>query len=234
MSGSDEALACYTEAIRLYSDLPSLVIPLANSFLVKEAPLESTFNNSTFMGLREAHRWVARALCRGSVLAARQPHVDVTLRFVRSYHAIAQLWPSTFRPSQRSFMLKLYLSALHNSYIPHPSSRASPGFQWLVFPMPSTIMPNGTVAQIWSREAVTAMEQGMVLLGQVTEFPKAGNINWRVVEFMQACVRLWERSGYQQSVASQAIKVNTIRFCLFLVHTTLIASRSLVRSCGGR
>ncbi|KAJ9101909.1 hypothetical protein QFC19_004990 [Naganishia cerealis] len=104
-------------------------------------------------------------------------------------------------------MLKLYLSALHNSYIPHPSSRASPNFQWFVFPMPSTVIPNGTVAQIWSRETVAAMEQGMILLGQVTEFPKAGNINWRVVEFMQACVRLWERSGYQQAEASQVIKV---------------------------
>ncbi|KAJ9108884.1 hypothetical protein QFC21_000205 [Naganishia friedmannii] len=208
VSGSDHAQACYIEAIRLYSDLPSLVIPLANSFLVRETPLEgSALNNSAFTSLREAHRWISRALCRGSVLAARQPHVDVTLRFVRSYHAIAQLWPSTFRPSQRSFMLKLYLSALHNSYISHPSSRASPGFQWFVFPMPSTILPNGTVAQLWSREAVAAMEQGRILLGQVTEFPKAGNINWRVVEFMQACVRLWERSGYQQSEASQAIKV---------------------------
>lgn len=199
---------CYAQAIRLYSDLPSLVVPLTSSFLVREMPTGNYPLSTTFVALREAHRWVARALCRGSVLVARQPDVNSSLRFVRSYHVIANLWPTSFRPSERCFMLKLYLSALHGAYIPHPSLRPSPNIAWFVFPMPSTIIPKGTVAQLWSREVVAAMEQGKMLLGEVTEFPKAGSINWRVVEFMQACVRLWERSGYQSAEASQAIKVS--------------------------
>jgi hypothetical protein len=103
-------------------------------------------------------------------------------------------------------MLKLYLCALHNTYIPHPSSPAA-GAEWYIFPKPSTVIPRGTSAQLWERETVAAMEQGRVLLGDVTEFPRAGSVNWRVAEFLQACVRLWERSGYQSSQAAQAIKV---------------------------
>lgn len=78
------------------------------------------------------------------------------------------------------------------------------------------------------------MEQGRLLLEKVTEFPKAGNINWRVVEFMQACVRLWERSGYQQSEASQAIKVSAIGFPVPRLRATLTNFHPLVRSYGGR
>jgi hypothetical protein len=208
LADSSDAVMCYTQAIRLYSDLPSLVVPLTTSFLVKDTPAAHHSVSPTFVTLREAHRWVARALCRGSVLVARQPNITNSLRFVRSYHVIANLWPTSFRASERCFMLKLYLSALHGAYIPHPSSRPSPSTAWFVFPMPSTIIPRGTVAQLWSREAVAAMEQGKTLLNEVTEFPKAGSINWRVVEFMQACVRLWERSGYQSAEASEAIKVS--------------------------
>ena len=203
-----DAVMCYTQAIRLYSDLPSLVIPLATSFLVRDTPTGNGPIPSAFVNLREAHRWVARALCRGSVLVARQPDISSSLRFVRSYHAIADLWPTSFRPSERCFMLKLYLSALHAAYIPHPTSNPSSSVAWYVFPMPSTIIPRGTIAQLWSREIIAAMEQGNTLLSEVTEFPKAGSINWRVVEFMQACVRLWERSGYQSAEASQVIKVS--------------------------
>jgi hypothetical protein len=158
--------------------------------------------------MREAHRWVSRALCRGSVLVARGSNLDATARFTRSYHTIAHLWPATFRPSQRCFMLRLYLAALHAAHIPHPSARPSPESGWYVFPIPSTIIPRGTAAQLWEREVVAAVEQGQALLGDVTEFPRAGSINWRVVEFMQACVRLWERSGYLAAEAAQAIKVS--------------------------
>lgn len=201
-----KALASYAHAIRLYADLPGLVIPLTASFLVRDAPPPSISNVPAFPTLREAHRWVSRALCRGSVLAAREADVGVTLRWTRTYHAIAQLWPTSFRPSQRCFMLKLYLSALHNTYIPHPSSPVA-GAEWYIFPKPSTVIPRGTSAQLWERETVAAMEQGRVLLGDVTEFPRAGSVNWRVGEFLQACVRVWERSGYQSPQAAQAIKV---------------------------
>ena len=208
MADHSDAIMCYTHAIRLYSDLPSLVIPLATSFLVRDTPAGNVSAPAAFVNLREAHRWVARALCRGSVLVARHPDVSSSLRFVRSYHAIANLWPTSFRPSERCFMLKLYLSALHGAYIPQPTSRPLPSLAWYVFAMPSTIIPRGTIAQLWSREIIAAMEQGKMLLSEVTEFPKAGSINWRVVEFMQACVRLWERSGYQSTEASEVIKVS--------------------------
>lgn len=223
-----DAVMCYTQAIRLYSDLPSLVIPLATSFLVRDTPAGNGPVPSAFVNLREAHRWVARALCRGSVLVARQPDISSSLRFVRSYHAIANLWPTSFRPSERCFMLKLYLSALHAAYIPHPTSNPSSSVAWYVFPMPSTIIPRGTIAQLWSREIIAAMEQGKTLLSEVTEFPKAGSINWRVVEFMQACVRLWERSGYQSAEASQVIKVSGPQTTAFP-----FGSKIPLRSCGG-
>jgi hypothetical protein len=103
-------------------------------------------------------------------------------------------------------MLKLYLSALHHAYIPHPSS--PPSGEFYIFPKPSTVIPRGTTAQLWERETLAAMEQGRVLLGDVTEFPRAGSVNWRVEEFMGACVRLWERGGYLSVLAAETIKVS--------------------------
>lgn len=200
---AERALEAYREATNLFASLPDLTRSFNESFLNTEPSLLR--QPSSFSTYREAHRWISRALSRGTVISARSTHLHTTLAFARTYHLIAREWPTSFRPRQRQVMLSIYLRVLHAAYMPYPALPPKKGTRWFVFD--KEFPAKGSMADIWLRESRAVMSQGQRLLNETTKFPKAGEVNWLVVNFIQRCVELWERSGLLEQEARETIKL---------------------------
>lgn len=145
--------------------------------------LMATVPNSTdFASRREALRWLSKALARATVISGRSDDLQRTLRFARAYHTIGRDWPIPFRPKQRQAMLDIYLQALQADRPPTPILR-------------------------WQKETRSALIHGQRLLGGTTTFPRAGETNWAVINFIERSVELWEDGGMQQDDARQVISI---------------------------
>jgi tetratricopeptide (TPR) repeat protein len=221
-----EALDRYLQAIRVFADIPGITLPLTDTFLVNlpattqgltgakvlptPARPASTRATPTFLSHREAHRWVATALTRATIISARTKDLNRTTRLARTYHVISKMWPTTFRSSQQAFMLSLYLRALHAGHAGSRSGTASSAeVDWLVCDIPNSISSNvrGTKSQLWSREWIEAVKEGKRLLSETTTFPRAGQTNWKVQRFVEDAMDVWERAGCGISEAKEVVKI---------------------------
>ena len=133
---------------------------------------------SSYTQYLELWRWVEQLLWRTIVIAVRVSTDELILSALfRQYFACSSHWIPSFRPQHRSTVSTLYLHFV----ISQAKASKSPG---------SDV---GTPS--WLPEARSVIQEYRSVLNISTKFPRAGERNVLVEEFVDLCVATWEASG---------------------------------------
>jgi hypothetical protein len=213
-----KALVAYSNALPLFSLLISMIpVPTATTSNGK-------LDFSSFSSFRELWRWVERLLSRAIVLASRvtplrgystQENVvgeEYVWMWLNYYSEFSKYWPTTFRTHHRSVIASLHLRA----------------FILLTPSQPRPPSPYGHISAPWLHKARTVVNEHRSILDISTRFPRAGERNEMVEEFVDLCVALWQASG---SVGEDAGWVIDVRFASFIFH---LLTNSPPRFFGGQ
>ena len=147
---------------------------------------------SSYAQYLELWRWVEQLLWRTIVIAVRVSIDEPTLSALfRQYFACSSHWIPSFRPQHRSTISTLYLHFVISQ------AKASKG---------SSL---DTGAPSWLPEARSVIQEYRSVLNVSTKFPRAGERNVLVEEFVDLCVATWEASG---AVGEHAGWVLDVRF----------------------
>ncbi|KAG8935289.1 hypothetical protein FRC01_003040 [Tulasnella sp. 417] len=65
--------------------------------------------------------------------------------------------------------------------------------------------PSALSKQAWRDEARRLASEMKVILENITEFPRAGEVNHRVLDFVDLCVAAWEKGGFDETDAGWVI-----------------------------
>ncbi|KAG6918514.1 hypothetical protein DXG01_013876 [Tephrocybe rancida] len=191
-----------TVALKAYSVALPLFATLGSAFQDPNMSASAPSTNAkVFIQQRELWRWVERLLWRAIVVSARTtgpnsceiPHEDVWIWF-RQYATCSIYWPATFRTSHRSTISVLYLRATILRY--HPKHILSP-----------TSQPAASDERAWLHAARMVVNDYRAMLGACTRFPRAGERNVRVEEFVDLCVGIWEAGGASGEGAGWVIDI---------------------------
>lgn len=178
---------------------------------------------TSFTKFRELWRWVERLLWRAIILASHQydvhhgqPGKDMSVSnslwtWLNHYSACSVFWPSNFMTSHRSTISGLYLRAL---VLRHENTN----------PLPKGLAPSKPPP--WLSTARTVVQEYRSILSVSTKFPKAGQRNIKVEEFVDLCVAVWEAAGAVGSYTSWVIDVSFQLRPMYKAH--------LFRYCGGQ
>lgn len=209
-------------------------LPLLTTAL-SELKLSISVDYALFTQLHELWRWVERLIWRGVVLSA-QSHQDdsgeqegeLLWAWLDHYTKCSTYWPATFRTAHRSTISTLYLRALVLRYS-GPSSASLPPFK----EEDDSTIKNGNGKRLqqqqpWVHTARGVVQDYRAILSASTQFPRAGERNTRVEEFVDLCVAVWEASGGVGEHTGWVIDVCLSQ--LFLVNMIL----SAVRFSGGQ
>ncbi|KZT54059.1 hypothetical protein CALCODRAFT_485892 [Calocera cornea HHB12733] len=137
---------------------------------------------------RELWRWAERLLWRAAVVASRISSIPHSLQILRSYHLCSQWWAAAFRPFHRPRAYALFVRAL-------------------CFCCPldvdtNTILPSASMSlSSWMSEAKDALHEYKNILQATTVFPRAGQVNTKVVDFADSCMAVWEKGGESEDEA---------------------------------
>ncbi|KLO16848.1 hypothetical protein SCHPADRAFT_937555 [Schizopora paradoxa] len=161
------ALAAYDKGCSL---LKSFSIP-------KSLPTRPGKSNlDSFTRYRELWRWTDMLLWRAISISAKHRNIDDALPLLRSYMLHSSHWSSNFRAVHRQRIFALYLRAL----ILYADC------------LPSPLFANKAA---WSTEMRSVINEYRLILGSTTSFPRAGERNILVEEFVDYCVAGWEACG---------------------------------------
>lgn len=154
----------------------------------------------SFTLYRELWRWVERLLWRTSILSAKTQPLSHTHRILKIYQAHSVHWPATYRPVHRLTIAQLHLHVLLRTY---------------------------TVAAkvAWLTELRSLVTDYRILLTATTTFPRAGQRNFKVEEFVDLCVAAWEMAGASGEHAGWVIDVCIPSFHTYTHHSTKRSSR---------
>jgi hypothetical protein len=180
-----ERLSQPKKAIQAYSS----ALPLLSS-IESEIPQTITATHSSsasFDNYRELWRWTERFMFRTISLLSRFCCLDendgLIWTMFTHYHACSAHWPTTFRTGHRSTVAVLHLRALIIQY-----QTSSP-----------TATPNSSLQSAkpphWINTARSVIYEYRTILGTCTTFPKAGERNMKVEDFVDLCVAVWETDG---------------------------------------
>ncbi|KAG1772464.1 hypothetical protein EV702DRAFT_1134016 [Suillus placidus] len=180
-----EKLSQPKKATQAYSS----ALPLLSS-IESEMPRTLTATHSSFASFdnyRELWRWVERLMFRTISLLSRFCCLDendgLIWTMFTHYHACSAHWPATFRTGHRSTVAVLHLRAL---IIQHQTSS-------------TTVTPNSSFQSAkppqWLSTARSVIHEYRIILRTCTTFPKAGERNIKVEDFVDLCVAVWETSG---------------------------------------
>lgn len=170
----------------------TILIDTLESEIPRTVPTASFPNpqTSSYTQYLELWRWVERLLWRTIVIAVRVSTDEPTLSAIfRQYFACSSHWIPSFRPHHRSTVSTLFLHFVISQ------AKASK--------IPETITPS------WLPEARSVIQEYRSVLNVSTEFPRAGERNVLVEEFVDLCVATWEASG---AVGEHAGWVVDVRF----------------------
>lgn len=184
-SSPERALASYSRAFLLLNTLTS-TLSITSPPTTANGKLSLTY----FTQYRELWRWVARLLWRAIVLSSRQIDIrkDQSIpgnepsiwAWFTVYNKLSAYWPPTFLCSQRSTISVLQLRAYTLRYgLPsHPtdSKQKAQGREWL-------------------NTARIVVNDYRAILNASTTFPKAGERNTKVEDFVDLCVGVWQAAG---------------------------------------
>ncbi|KIN96741.1 hypothetical protein M404DRAFT_162388 [Pisolithus tinctorius Marx 270] len=171
------------KAIEAYA----VALPLLNiiQFTIPRAPDAQSLLTS-FTHYRELWRWAERLMFRAITLIARTRPLDepesLIWMFFTHYQACGAFWIPTFRFPYRSIVAVLHLRALilkHRT----PSERA---------PLNTSLRPQKLPR--WLSVARSVAHDYKSILDECTHFPRAGERNVKVEDFVDLCVAVWEAS----------------------------------------
>ncbi|KIY44641.1 hypothetical protein FISHEDRAFT_50937 [Fistulina hepatica ATCC 64428] len=164
-------------------------ISLLSVVLVDLSP--SPVEHTSFTPFHEAWRWTERLLWRAIVLAAQTYDVDSPdlWQWFELYDKCSLFWPPSFRSWHRSAVCALRLRAIVLRY-----STTIPA-------IPSGKLP------AWFPEARAVVHEYHAILTASSSFPRAGQRNLRVEDFVDLCVAIWETSGASGDHASWVIEI---------------------------
>ncbi|KAF9467554.1 hypothetical protein BDZ94DRAFT_1155674 [Collybia nuda] len=170
--------------------LPLLMIAMSEITPPSVPTTSGKIDLTFFTQYRELWRWVERLIWRATVLSSRigNIHEDANgnnpmsiWTWLGQYSVCSVYWPANFRTVHRSTISSLYLRALimrhghkPNKSLPLPDSRKSPP---------------------WLPSARTVVNDYRAILSVSTSFPRAGQHNIQVEDFIDLCVGVWETSG---------------------------------------
>ncbi|KAJ3560060.1 hypothetical protein NP233_g11081 [Leucocoprinus birnbaumii] len=168
--------------------LPLFTILTSEFTLPSSTQATGKLDFTPFYQLRELWRWVERLLWRAIVLSARlyEVHEDEPTNgspeslwvWFDHYAKCSAGWPATFRTAHRSTVTTIYLRAFVLRY---RVLSESPVY------IPKT--------PAWLHQARTLCTDYRMILSASTKFPRAGEKNIKVEEFVDLCVAVWEAAG---------------------------------------
>ncbi|KAJ7119647.1 hypothetical protein C8R44DRAFT_841131 [Mycena epipterygia] len=185
-----KALAAYSTALPLLSmtesELVSNTSPIAAS---------GKLNFTSFTRFRELWRWVEYIIWRAVTVGARICDVhredthNVLWTWLAHYSTCSAYWPSNFRTAHRCTISVLYIRALvlRNGGALPPTDIGKP--------------------PPWLHTARSVIQEYRAILSVCTRFPRAGQHNVKVEEFVDLCVAVWEASGAVGDYAGWVIDV---------------------------
>ncbi|CAL1702635.1 unnamed protein product [Somion occarium] len=190
-SEPQSALDAYLRAIPLLKVI-STEIPCT----IASGITSGTVELGSFVRYRELWRWVERLLRRAIILSAKFVDLSVPSDDPKSiwslfdyYRACSAHWPPTFRPDHRSTILVLHLRAL----ILRANGSTS---SYLKMKIPR-----------WISTARSIIQEYRAILSINTHFPRAGERNTKVEDFVDMCVAVWEADGAVGEYAGWVIDV---------------------------
>jgi hypothetical protein len=206
------ALQAYDAGLRLIESLDLLAV----------AAKDEKTPSAAFKEYRELWRWVERLLRRRCVIASRRlcvtlcfvwryllisnSPVDGAISYLNTYRNYALKWSPGFRPYGCGTVLSLQLRAL----CLHPP-----------FPPPTSLSINNNSARsisssrtAWHRDAQDCAQYYQKVLETHITFPRAGERNDVVNDFVDMCMAIWERGGCMESEAAWVTEVSSIRWRL--------------------
>ncbi|KAJ7854317.1 hypothetical protein B0H14DRAFT_2756738 [Mycena olivaceomarginata] len=190
----DKALAVYSTALPLLSQTASELI----STPITSASSSGKVNFASFTRFRELWRWVEYLIWRAVALGARICDItredthNVLWSWLAHYSLCSAAWPAAFRPAHRCTVSSLYIRALVlRNRIPLP------------------LLPTVEVGKPprWLHTARAVIQEYRAILSVCTRFPRAGERNVKVEEFVDLCVAVWEASGAVGDYAGWVIDV---------------------------
>ncbi|KAJ7749067.1 hypothetical protein DFH07DRAFT_829576 [Mycena maculata] len=189
-SEPDKALAIYSTALPLLS-------MTASELISNSAPIAASgkLNFASFTRFRELWRWVELIIWRAVTIGARICDIhredthNVLWTWLAHYSTCSAYWPSNFRTAHRCTVSVLYIRALvlrNGSPLP-PADLGKP--------------------PPWLHTARSVIQEYRAILSVCTRFPRAGQRNIKVEEFVDLCVAVWEGSGAVGDYAGWVIDV---------------------------
>jgi len=180
-----EKLSQPKKAIEVYSS----ALPLLSS-IESEIPrtLVATHSSlASFDNYRELWRWTERLMFRTISLLSRFCCLDendgLIWTMFTHYHTCSAHWPATFRTGHRSTVAVLHIRALIIQY-QTSSATTSPSSS-----------PQSAKPPQWISTARSVIHEYRTILGTCTTFPKAGERNVKVEDFVDLCMAVWETNG---------------------------------------
>lgn len=179
-----KALEHYGAAIPLLTMAVSEIAP--PSAPTTSGKIDLTF----FTQYRELWRWVERLIWRAIVLSSRisNLHEDSNgndpvsvWTWLGQYSACSVYWPANFQTVHRSTVSSLYLRALIMRHGHKPNS--------------PLLLADSQKSPPWLHSARTVVNDYRAILSVSTSFPRAGQRNVKVEDFIDLCVGVWEASG---------------------------------------
>ncbi|XP_006457157.1 hypothetical protein AGABI2DRAFT_123023 [Agaricus bisporus var. bisporus H97] len=190
------ALRAYLTSLPLFTILTSSSFTILSSTTSNQPstattttmqPSNGKLDFTPFLQSRELWRWVERLLWRAVVLSAQlcQVHqqrnesstttIDANESFwtwFGYYKICSSAWPASFRTAHRSTVITIFLQAFVLRYRSHTLSFSS--------------------SSNWLHDARFLVQDYRVILASSTKFPKAGERNIKVEDFVDLCVAVWE------------------------------------------
>lgn len=175
------ALTSYELALPLLDHIHIPTFPPPSTPPGNKIPNDTT---SSFIRYRELWRWVERLLWRAAILSAQIRSLTHTHRLLKLYQSHSRHWLPTFRPTHRSIIAQLYLHLLLRTY-------------------------TATAKTEWINETRSVVTDYRTVLSETTTFPRAGEHNVKVEEFVDLCVAAWDVTGGDGEQVGWVIDVRT-------------------------
>ena len=152
-----------------------------------------------FDRFRELWIWVDRLLWRAVTLAAQTCLIDDVengrlWKLLSHYRTCSAHWPPKFNTEHRSAVATLHLRALH--------------IRARIFPPPPPSMQALEKPPAWVGEARAVVNDYRAILTVSTHFPRAGERNAQVEDFVDLSVAIWEAGGAVGDQAGWVIDVS--------------------------